>query len=261
MRLFIATLLTLFGLSSAQADYAFVFTKSLCDNQADSMDAAWAAAQFAGWGTQRLFYFDGTNFQPVGHADAFDGFNNVVIAAHGDVGNIAGMSGATFATRFRNRHPTTPTNVFMMVCNSASAPVGKLSVLGALAAQYPGAVAGETAILQLTGATATCALTSAPPVPVLNIGNAVYRQNVVTSAQGDTITARLLKDWQSTVYPTSNLTFARYCRKIQAPALYEAFIAEVQARFMAPYLSLIRENGAGNALYQCGANTNTPVCQ
>lgn len=263
MRSFILALLVLCGFSSlARADYAFVFTKTLCDNQADSMDAAWAASRFAGWGTQKLFFFDGANFQPVGHADAFDGFARVVIAAHGTVGRIADKSGARFAGIFQAHHPSTPTDVFLMVCSSAAQPHGGRSVVGELAARYPGAVVpAQTAIAHLTGATAACRLTGAVGVPVVGIGDATYRESVASSAEGDRIARQLVKDWKSTIYPPSNFTYARFCRKNHDADAYAPFIAQVQAAFMVPYLNLIRQNGVGNALYECGSATGTPICQ
>ncbi len=263
-RMIAAFLFVLTPPSVSFADFAYLLTDTVCQNQADSMDFAWSKAGFAAQGNPKLFYFDGTDIKPVGHTDSFDSFTDVVVSAHGAAGTIAGKSAGDFADIFKGKHNSTPTAVNFMVCNSASVPpLGGLSVVGALAAKYPESIANTaTAIGTLSGATAACKLRRPDEGPATKIGDAVYREAAATSAAGKVIATELVAAWSTDNYPNTATSFEDYCPSALADLQkLPDFLATVDTTYGARYLDLINENSGGAPLYSCGKNTATPVCQ
>ncbi len=119
------------------ADYAMVLTSTLCQNQYDAMNVVWARTHPAGPGTQKLFYFDGTNFTAVGHTATFDSLSEVVVSAHGNKGSIGRSLRPTSRQPFgqTRRHAEFGDTAHLLFGHG----LDRKKRDGALAAKYPSA--------------------------------------------------------------------------------------------------------------------------
>jgi hypothetical protein len=256
-------LLALLSPSLACADYAFIVTKGICDNQGVNFSPIWAQHKFPG-NKQVLFYFDGHDFKPAGHTEKLDTFSIVYISDHGGIGTIAGIKADVFASTFRNSHKSVPHEVHFMACNSAVAPSAGRSVVGALADAYPVSTSTkDTEIATLTGATGSCALAKPASVPISKIADAILYVNVQRTTKGQTLIGELQKGWTSDDYPGQKGTnFKKYCETVvlNKPETLPAFLGEVDKMYGAKYLALINENSAGTPLITCGKSQQQKMC-
>lgn len=247
------------------ADYAMVLTSSLCSNQYDAMNVIWARGHYEGLGAQKLFYFDGTSFTPIGHTSSFDTLSQVVISAHGIPGEIEGGGTAdTFATAFKGAHPSTPASVTLLTCYSAKVSGGK-SVMGALAGKYPSdATTSGTGIANLYGSKYCSGLRKPAIGLAATIPDAIYVDALEISQDGQKIVGKLSASWKNDKYEGlggQKQTFAKYCDAVIGNvADIPDFVAAVNNQYGIEYLQLINYNGGGVPQTRCGADWVATVC-
>ncbi len=248
-------------------------TRSFCSNQADSMDFQWISENTPG---SQMFFLSGTNAEdraitPIGHADAFNTFDQVDVAIHGGVAMVGNLTAANFAQVFLANHQTTPQTINMYVCRSNDVPPGQLSTIQTLAGSYPGAAAGTTRIGQINGPVADnlCALRASSgnkPFTMINeLAQAQYRSGTMHINAHDGVLDALIEEWNDVNivhYPGEPAqSFHAYCNAqiVLDPtgaAWAQDFQAAVNTQFDAAYLNLINTNSGGNNFTACGAARN-----
>ncbi|GGF45146.1 hypothetical protein GCM10007301_00820 [Azorhizobium oxalatiphilum] len=258
-----AMVTALLGPAVARADYAYILTKTLCDNQADAMDFMWTRDTMPGKPVP--FYFDGASFSAVGHTQSLDAFDTVVVSAHGAPGAIGGTSSTGFAGAFQGQHNSVPATVSFLVCSSASSGSGNPSALGALAAKYLDPTTGLTRIGTLTGAKSSCALRRPTSVDITQLKEAIYVDGP-DATPGKPIIASLLKQWDTLTHSLpdhSTGTSEAFCLNMiskKAYADFVPFIENTYDTFHVEYIQLINSSDTGSPRTSCGAATGTPVC-
>ncbi|WP_147453500.1 hypothetical protein [Eilatimonas milleporae] len=251
----------------SHADNAILMTKTVCDNQENTFTYDWNMKNTA---DLKLFYLSGTSvadavITPIGHADAFDGFDDVKVSAHGNAGVIAGIAADTFADIFQNLHASTPDTVEFYACKAAQgAAGGGNSVQKALSLKYPGASAGETAVGRLAAGGLNCSLTgkaAAGDPDITKIEDATYKTGASKAAGFDAAVAALVTGWTTDLFPGSAKTFKNYCidEVMTDPAAnLQNFLNQTITKYGTDYLALINLRYAGTDLYECGNNAGLP---
>ncbi|MCJ9427998.1 hypothetical protein [Kordiimonas marina] len=263
----VAAAALLFGTTSPAWADATLMGSSICDNQADSFDYLWIAANN---NNPDLYFLSGNSvnngaINAVGHNNQFNNANNVYIAVHGGVDQVDAFSGTAFAQLFLNNHGNVPTSVTFYVCQSGTVPNNGVSSMAAVAQSYPGNQQNSTLIQTVTApgpnSCPALAVNSAqPPVnPIGNLALAVYHTGIQHTQAYNGLLNTLLTEWaggNNVVYPNTNLSFQGYCQQqlgVDATGQWvPAFITAVNNQFGADYLALVNANYDGNALATCG---------
>lgn len=248
-----ASVLMVAQISAALADGAVVMTDTICQDPADSMDSRWLTEVQGA--TSVFFMKDTGDVVVLDGAGAFDTFNDIYVAAHGDPDEVGPFPKADFAANLKASHPSTPDLVYFSVCDAA---VGTDTVLKLTNEQY-----GD-AVKVLSGPKGACQLVGDGNPDITAAKN---RYDAVQSADSKStdVQDNIMNIWNNDDYAGSGKTWAAACKQYVGNGdmvSLNKFRLDVQEKFLkapdAPvatshnYGLLIQWNTGGNDFFQCG---------